>query len=88
MFLLSLGFITSLATVLLAYTSGMIILVATAYFGGLGFLASFGIILGPLVLVRYRRERKAGYEFDDKLGWTRMNEALERHVKGVKARQN
>ena len=78
------GFLVSFGTVLLSGTSGLIVLGFTAYFGWIGLLASTGTILGPLFLVLYLRERKSCEYSDDKLGWARQQEALDRFVRQVK----
>ena len=81
------GFLASLATVVLSGTSGFILLGAVGYFGWIGLFASTTIILCPLLLVLYLRERNSCMYSDDKLGWARQKEALDRYVKEVTGKE-
>jgi hypothetical protein len=80
------GFLASLGICVLSGISGIIVLGFTAYFGWPGLLGSTGTITVPCLLVLRIREKRRG-EFDDKIGWTRQVEAIERYVREVKRQE-
>ncbi len=79
------SFLVSLGTIIFSASTGFIILGAIGYFGWIGLIVSMTILLFPTVSVLYIRERNSCLHSDDKIGWKRQNEALERYVKEVKA---
>ncbi len=78
------GFLGVLGIVLLVFEAPSLILASTGYFGLSGFFTANVLILSPCVWVLWRRESLRG-ELDDKLGWRRQEEALERYVREMKS---
>ncbi len=81
------GFLVSLGTVLLSAVSGYIVLLGIGYFGWIGLIVSTTILLFPTAAVLYRREKKSCLHSDDKIGWLRQKEALEKYLKEVKKQE-
>jgi len=81
------GFFSILGIVILSGMSGTIALATIAYYGWVGFWGTIiGLSLPGIIIIR-RREKIHG-EFDDKLGWEKMEAALDSYVHSLKGKKD
>jgi len=81
------GFFSVLGIVILSGMSGIISLGTIAYYGWVGFLGTIiGLSLPGIMIIR-RREKIQG-QFDDKVGWKRMEAALDTYVHSLKGKKD
>ena len=83
----SVGFFSILGIVILSGMSGSIALGAIAYYGWAGFLGTI-ISLSLPGIIMIRRREKIGGQFDDRLGWEKMEAALDTYVHSLKGKKD